>query len=44
MGKTEDFIAKHMLSAASVDEEKTLDFILSREQQFSSDDSYICLS
>ncbi len=33
MGKTEDFIAKHMLSAASVDEEKTLGFILSEMEK-----------
>ena len=29
MGKTEDFLRKHMLSAASVDTDKTLAFILS---------------
>ena len=29
MGKTEDFLRKHMLTAASVDTDKTLDFVLS---------------
>ena len=39
MGKTEDFLRRHTLSAASIDTDKTLDFILSEMKKGLKDES-----